>query len=521
MHLNYPDMVLCWTDNGQIKEGIGVEFETTHDSLKVFISSPDKAVSIVKLRWNVSVSSEVKVLGDAWERGYGDLEWRCIVPDRYMPWYFFLYNQKTAAVDGCGVETGCASFCSWQVDPQGITLNIDIRSGGLGVKLGARTLQAATIRFFSSSQQESLFTFAHRFCRALCSVPRLPNHTVYGGNDWYYAYGNSSDQTIRRDAELIRDLSPNRNNAPYMVIDGGWFPAKGCDGGPYDRGNDRFPDMPALAQWMKSQEVRPGIWIRPLLSSEAPAKWCFPADHPITHRQHGSVLDPSIPEVISHVKDDIVRLREWGYELIKHDFSTYDITGLWGFEMHEGLVTPSGWTFADNTRTTAEIVLDFYTAIREAAGDSVLIGCNTVGHLGAGLFELQRTGDDTSGRVWERTRKMGVNTLAFRMCQHNTFFAADADCVGITEKVDWNLNRQWLDLLAKSGTPLFVSADPAAVGTDQKIALKEAFDHASYPHQSAEPEDWLETTCPVKWNFKNELVSYKWIPTEGISALEG
>ena len=31
------------------------------------------------------------------------------------------------------------------------------------------------------------------------------------------------------------------------------------------------------------------------------------------------------------------------------------------------------------------------------------------------------------------------------------------------EPVGWSLNRQWLDLLARSGTPLFVSADPDAI----------------------------------------------------------
>ena len=48
----------------------------------------------------------------------------------------------------------------------------------------------------------------------------------------------------------------------------------------------------------------------------------------------------------------------------------------------------------------------------------------------------------TSGVEWERTRNMGVNTLAFRLPQHRAFFDMDADCVGITGKIDWNKNRQ-------------------------------------------------------------------------------
>ena len=159
-------------------------------------------------------------------------------------------------------------------------------------------------------------------------------------------------------------------------------------------------------------------------------------------------------------------------------------------------LTNPGWHFHDRSRTTAEIISDLYQALRRGAGNSLLLGCNTIGHLGAGLFEVQRIGDDTSGREWSRTRKMGVNTLAFRMPQHNTFFAADADCVPVTKDIPWKLTKQWLDLVALSGTALFVSADPAATGPEQREALKAAFAQASRPLPPGEPLDWMETTTP-------------------------
>ena len=88
---------------------------------------------------------------------------------------------------------------------------------------------------------------------------------------------------------------------------------------------------------------------------------------------------------------------------------------------------------------------------------------------------------------------MGVNTLAFRMPQHEAFFAADADCVGLTHDIPWALNAQWLDLLARSGTPLFVSAAREAVGPAQEKALRAAFALASQPQPAGEPLDWLNT----------------------------
>src|SRR6185295_14004058 len=140
-----------------------------------------------------------------------------------------------------------------------------------------------------------------------------------------------------------------------------------------------------------------------------------------------------------------------------------------------------------------------YAAIREGAGNALLIGCNTVSHLSAGVFDICRIGDDTSGRDWPRTRKMGVNTLAFRGAQHGAFYVADADCVGVTNAVPWNLNRQWLDLLARSGTMLFVSLAPDALGAEQRRDLKDALALAAVSHPLAEPLDWQRSVYPSKW----------------------
>ena len=502
------------TEDGKPTNAAEIALTPVPDGFRVSVAAPNISLTQISLRWQISLPSGTRILGDHWERGYGDLEWRGFVSERVLPWYILLFDSQTQTTQGIGVETGANSFASWRVDELGMTLILDVRNGGKGVHLGARTLHTATIYMVASKENESAFAFARRFCARLCPAPHLPSFPVYGGNDWYYAYGNNSHDSIRRDAALVRELSPSRDNAPFMVIDAGWFPSRGCNGGPYEVGSEKFPDMPALASAMKNMEVRPGIWIRPLLTHDAPNTWKMPESHPIWKQEKNVVLDPSVPEVLQLVRDDITRLREWGYSLIKHDFTTFDITGRWGFEMADGTVSPGNWNFADPTRTTAEIIRDLYRTIREAAQDVILIGCNTVGHLGAGLFELQRTGDDTSGREWERTRKMGINTLAFRMAQHDTFFAVDADCVGLTNEVPWGLNRQWLELLAHSGTPLFVSADPAAVGKEQRTALTEAFATAATALPPAEPLNWMNTTAPRHWKFGDVTRDFDWTPLD-------
>lgn len=179
--------------------------------------------------------------------------------------------------------------------------------------------------------------------------------------------------------------------------------------------------------------------------------------------------------------------------------------------------TEDGWQFYDTSKTSAEIVTGLYQAIYEAAKKhhTLIMGCNTIGHLGAGLMQLQRTGDDTSGITWERTKKMGVNTLAFCLPQHGTFFDVDADCVGITGSIPWSLNRQWADVVAESGTSLFVSAKPGVLTAEENEELHQIMLKASRQDHHKIPLDWEETDCPEVWGDEEEEVEYNWYEEAG------
>jgi alpha-galactosidase len=516
-----PDVVLVQTasDNRVLSRasgdrwmsGDGVVVMTTPHAraLHVALSAPAVAIKRLYLRWHGDLADTRLILGDAWERAYGDLEWRTWNPDRVMPWYF-------AATDGVrthayGVRTGAKAFCYWQVDPRGMSVCADVRSGGAAVELGDRLLDVCDVVRRAGHAGESAFVAIHAFCRQMCPGPRLAPARVYGSNDWYWAYGNNSAVSVRTDAQHIVELSPTGDNRPFVVIDDGWQPGRGREttgAGAWDRGNEKFPDMPALAADVRSAGARPGIWIRPLQAgADAPDGWRLSRDR--------DSLDPTVPEVREKVSGDIARLRQWGFELIKHDYTTFDILGRWGFQMGTAL-TRDGWTFASGpSRTTAEVITDLYSAIRAAAHDSLVMGCNTVSHLSAGVFEICRIGDDTSGTEWPRTRKMGVNSLAFRGVQHGAFYEADADCAGVTTAVPWALTSQWLDLLARSSTTLFVSLASDALGPRQRADLRTALAMAATRHPVGEPLDWQRTVYPSHWRLTGRETSYDWMGTDG------
>ena len=501
-------------DSSLTFEGGFIRFEQT-DGLHILLKSVVQGVCYIQMRWNTPVMGDVKVLGDTWERGYGNLHWGRIDPDRNMPWYMAVSNGSDSDRDYSGRHTQCFGvgvlpncFALWNCDRDGITLTLDVRSGAAPVYLGDRVLDCATV-YTADYTDISAFEAVKRFCHIMSPAPLLADHVVYGSNNWYYAYGKSSREEILADTRLVADLCRDEHNPPYMVIDDGWQPHS--VNAPWDRGNERFPDMSRLATEIAAMGVRPGIWVRYLINGEKGQRYVEDFPEECYSRRNSFVLDPSHPLVLDYVRRTTERIIDWGYTLIKHDFSCYDLFGKWGFKMSRFPADDDEtWSFYDNTRTSAEIIKSFHMTIRESAGNAVILGCNIMGHLCAGIHHCNRTGDDTSGREWTRTLKMGVNTLAFRMAQNKTFFSADADCVGILGLIDWMYNRQWLDLLARSGSPLFVSCKPDIPTPEELDDLRRAYAKGSLQADELIPLDWMETPYPSSYLINGEEVHYDW-----------
>ena len=505
-----------WENDDYNLDDINVKLNQDNEHLAIFLTAQTSKVKWIKLRWNnLNWDKNVRFLGDAWERGYGDMEWKGMNPNRFMPWYFCA---KSEAKSICyGVKVRPSAMCFWQVDSLGMTLFLDVRCGGSGVNLKGRVIKLADV-IACEMRDCTSFEAMQEFCGQMCEDPILPKYPVYGSNNWYYAYGKSSESEILADCDYILNLTKDIENKPYMVIDDCWqehHRLNEYNGGPWTKGNEKFPDMKALADKLVQKGVRPGIWVRLLLNEDENIKneWRL---------SHNNCIDPTNPEALNYIKEDIKRICNWGYILIKHDFSTFDLFGKWGFQMSP-LVTDDGWHFYDDSLTSAEVVKLLYKAILDASveasnGETLILGCNTIGHLGAGYMHINRTGDDTSGVIWERTRFMGVNTLAFRLPQHGKFYEIDADCVGIDGGISWSMNKQWADVLAKSGTSLFISVRPNILDETEKQELHEILKVASKQEHHVIPVDWEETTCPEHWQDKDYDIDckYQWFEETGL-----
>ena len=152
--------------------------------LKVTLSADETPVKYIRLRWNFTADERrtepVRILGDEWERGYGEMEWRGIVAERNMPWVCAVSNGTDSHPDTAGRYTECfgvmvrpAGFCMWRYDSHGVTLEIDVRNGGSGVILSGRRLDVCEIRF---GEYRDVSAFA-----ALVGFGGAPRASIYMG----------------------------------------------------------------------------------------------------------------------------------------------------------------------------------------------------------------------------------------------------------------------------------------------------------------------------------------------------
>lgn len=464
-------------------QGARVELLEKDSGVDVLVSSPSP-ITFVRIVWKLDIPESSRVFGGDWERTYGKTGWTSPSGAGALPWYFLVSDG--GRTHGLGVKVQPNAFASWKLAPGKVELVLDCRAGSDGVELGDRVLNACTIVAREGVAGERPFAAAREFCRRMCAAPRRISAPVYGYNDWYCAYGQNTAESFLKDAKAVLSLADGLENRPFAVADDGWQEADGW------RGENARWGMPMdrFAAKLKAMDVRPGLWYRPL-----------------RHFRD----DPTRRVVAETVAGDIAKFREWGFELLKIDFLTHDWNHRWNLRTESPLVDDLHWS--DRTRTTAETVLGLYRTMREAAGDGVvIIGCNAIDHFAAGLFEVQRTGDDTSGCEWELTKLCGPNALGMRAHHHGTFYEQDGDCVGLSfaGAIDWAKNRQWIDLLSRSGGAFFVSWHRAFLDPAAEVALREAFARASKRQPAAEPLDWTEQTSPRRWDRSGETRDYDW-----------
>ena len=202
MDIRLPDIVSVYTEESrfdfsasEFSQGdVFCGLELDNGILNVSLRGDKTPLRHLRLRWSFTCGEKrtdrVRIYGDAWERAGGDLEWRGIVPERCMPWFCLVSNgtdldrdTSERFTEGFGVKVRPGAMCFWQYDSAGVTLWLDVRSGGAGVILGGRTLLASEV-VFGNYRGCSAFSAGQSFCKMMSPSPKELKTKVYGSNNW-------------------------------------------------------------------------------------------------------------------------------------------------------------------------------------------------------------------------------------------------------------------------------------------------------------------------------------------------
>jgi len=63
---------------------------------------------------------------------------------------------------------------------------------------------------------------------------------------------------------------------------------------------------------------------------------------------------------------------------------------------------------------------------------------------------------------------------------------------------------------AKSGTPLFISAQSDVTGAEKKTTIKDCFKRTSTELPVGKPVDWMETAFPKIWKRNGKTENFDW-----------
>lgn len=488
------------------------EISITDKELKVTVLPDSTPILFLKLRWNCDFSQVNSVFGDDWERvsaTHAPLEWKSVMPYRPLPWFCALRESDNTYC--YGVKTGCNSFAFFQVDSNGISLFLNLMSGSHGT-IVKEPFVACELVEYSGNEGESVYSSLKTFMRILCDKPILPKTPIFGTNNWYWAYGNISREMVLREADYLAEMTDGVKHKPSLLIDDGWqinrtSGNKYYIGGPFKYANEKFMDMAEVADRIHEKGAKPGIWFRPLLTLGY-----VPEEAQLGSHDGGLRLDPSHPFVLERVREDAARIRAWGYEIIKHDFSTNDVFCTSPVTV-QNITFPmqnTNTVFYDRSKTTAMILKDLYKAIQEGAGDADVIGCSVVGHLSAGIHSIQRVGDDTSGRSFEWTIRNGVHSF-MRLPMNNNFFKVDPDCAAFTAKVDEEMNLRFMEMCALTGSITFASVTPGILSAAGMKRINNIFKIADKDECRYGIADFEKCAIPGKLvSNDGEIADFNW-----------
>jgi hypothetical protein len=284
---------------------------------------------------------------------------------------------------------------------------------------------------------------------------------LMGWCSWYYTYHNTSEEEILRNARFISEHLKDYGLKTVQIDDGYQHRL-----GDWEAHDEKFPNgMGYLADEIKKLGLIPGLWVAPYsLSEESEVaknhpEWCGKSLNGERKRVgSGYSLDPTHPDAREWLKNLMTKVRhEWGYEMVKIDFSYSSI-----LEIEE---------FHDNTQGRAGAYRTGLQTIREAIGnDCHLLDCGPMNAVGiADSWRTEWDFDRLNWRQYTKELESNIPAIAKRYYMHNHLWSNDNDIIGFG-LLNEDQGRSLASVMALSGGTV-LSGDQLYALPESKIDM--------------------------------------------------
>ncbi|MFW9888176.1 MAG: alpha-galactosidase [Candidatus Thorarchaeota archaeon] len=391
--------------------------------------------------------------------------------------HFFsvLTNIKTRSALTLGFSTMADQFC--EIALQGRDRESDRLAGIVASSLGDQVLvpkgqnlaSEELVVYVGEDGLADLIQYAELVVKSMNAISW--NNVPTGWCSWYYYYTLIDEEEMKSNTKLLaerfgKEIEWIQLDDGYQRLIGDW------------KSNDKFTEgLSALVGYINKSGYRAGIWTAPFIASQHSnlfkenPNW-FVKDNDGKPKVAGQnplwlgdyyALDLTNSEVISFLEKTFKRLRADGYEYFKIDF-LYDAA-------IEG-------RRQDPFMTRAQAIRQGVKAIRDAVGDSFILGCGAPLGPCIGIVNGMRIGADI-GPVWmyESEEEEGgsgmypaaVNTIT-RAFMHDRWWKNDPDCLMLRHE-DTNTTpeelRLWMTAIALSGGLLLMSDNVAELSEER------------------------------------------------------
>ena len=314
---------------------------------------------------------------------------------------------------------------------------------------------------------------------------------------WYYYYQDINENEVKRNAQWIAQNLKDYG-AQYVQIDDGWQgeTKEGRHGSrDWTTIDKAFPGgMAALAAYIKSLGLTPGIWIAPHGQSNEdvvkkhPGVFLLKPDGASASESWEGkwLVDPSVPETQQYLKDLFTMMVKWGYEYFKIDGQPTVVTE---FNRAKAFMKNPG-----EADTLYRATLD---SIRAAIGPNrYLLGCWGLPLEGVGMMNGSRTGGDVVLSWSGFYTSLGPTMQSYYL--HNIAWYTDPDTMLLRPPLTIEQARVWATLQGLTGQAL-MSSDRLMDLSDDRVELM----HRVYPAVDIRPLDLFPSRQNKRiWDLK-------------------